>query len=148
MVRCEVTEKFTLGNDKRFKFEDLQELQRKDINKDDYNTLYVGDTFLCNEEMALYLGGKNPINKVVVKAIEVIPVETEGGGTQIPAFIEVEEEKWGAKEIIEKKSKRKIDEPLDEKGNIIPDEVAKEVPVEEAKEIVKKTRGRKKKEVD
>ena len=77
MVKCEVTEKFTLGNDKRFKFEDLEELQRKDTNKNDDNTLYVGDTFLCNEEMALYLGGKNPINKVVVKAIEVIPEKEE-----------------------------------------------------------------------
>ena len=77
MVKLEVTEKFTLGNDKRFRFEDLQELQRKDINKDEYNTLYVGDRFVCNEEMALYLGGKNPINKVVAKAIEVIPNEKE-----------------------------------------------------------------------
>lgn len=133
MVRCEVTEKFTLGNDKRYRFEDLKELQRKDINKDEYNTLYVGDTFLCNEEMALYLGGKNPINKVVVKAIEVIPEK---------------EEKNAVVEIFRAVNEGIIDEPLDKEGNIIPDEVAKEVPVEEAKEIVKKTRGRKKKEVD
>ena len=103
MVKCEVIEKFTLGNNSNFKFEDLIDLQRKDINKDDYNTLYVGDRFVCKNEMALYLGGENPIRKVVVKAIEVIPEDNKNG-------IEV-----------------------------------KEVPVEEAKEIVKKSRGRKKK---
>lgn len=109
MVRCEVIEKFTLGNDKRFKFEDLQEIKRKDINKNDYGALYVGDEFLCNNEMALYLGGENPIKKVVVKVIEVLPEVTAG-------LLQLEE--------------------------------IKEAPVEEAKEIVKKTRGRKKKEVD
>lgn len=133
MVKVEVTEKFTLGNDKRFKFEDLKELQRKDINKDEYSTLYVGDRFICDEDMALYLGGKNPINKVVVKAIEVIPEKKE---------------KNAVVEIFKKANEGIIDEPLDEEGNIIPDEVAKEVPIEEAKEIVKKTRGRKKKEVE
>lgn len=100
MVRVEVTEKFTLGNDKRFKFEDLEELQRKDINKDDYNTLYVGDKFLCKEDMALYLGGKNPINKVVVKAIEVIPVQMEDGSTQKAYFIPLEEDMEDEKETI------------------------------------------------
>lgn len=100
MVKLEVTEKFTLGNDKRFKFEDLQELQRKDINKDDYNTLYVGDRFVCNEEMALYLGGKNPINKVVAKAIEVIPVQMKDGSTQKAYFIPLKEDLEDEKEVV------------------------------------------------
>lgn len=117
MVKCEVLEKFTLGNNPKFKFEDLIELQRKDINKDNYNVLYVGDRFICNDEMALYLSGKNPINKVVVKAIEVTPNKPDT-------------------------EKVEIEEPT----RILEISEIKEVPAEEAKEIVKRTRGRKKKE--
>lgn len=68
MIKCEVIERFTLG-----RFGELEELQRASINNTNDGELYVGDTFKCSRELADYLTGKNPKEKVVVKVIEVIP---------------------------------------------------------------------------
>lgn len=70
MVKVEVTEDFTLQ-----KFDEIKNLTRK--GKDEKGSLFLGDTFECDEKMADYLTGNNPLNKVVVKVIEVIPEEVK-----------------------------------------------------------------------
>ena len=70
MIKCEVIEKFTLKD-----FDLLKNVQRK--NGGAKGTLYVRDTFECDEEMAKYLTGDNALKKVVVKVIEVEPEKKE-----------------------------------------------------------------------
>ena len=41
------------------------------------NEFGVKDTFECDKEMVDYLTGNNPLNKAVVKVIEVIPEENQ-----------------------------------------------------------------------
>lgn len=66
MIKCEVIEKFDLKD-----FDKLKNIQRK--NLDVKGSLFVGDTFECNEKMVDYLTGNNVLNKEVVKVIEVEP---------------------------------------------------------------------------
>lgn len=69
MIRCEVVnENFTLQ-----KFDELKNIQRK--SREENGKLFKGDTFECNKEMAKYLSGDNPLGKVVVKVIEILPKE-------------------------------------------------------------------------
>lgn len=68
MIKVEVIEEFTLQ-----KFKELKNIVR--AGKEEKGRLYVKDVFECDEEMAKYLTGDNPLNKVVVKVIEVIPEE-------------------------------------------------------------------------
>jgi len=72
MIKCEVIEKFTL--------EDFNKLKnvKKVMNRKE-NEFGVKDTFECDKEMVDYLTGNNPLNKVVVKVIEVIPEENQEG---------------------------------------------------------------------
>lgn len=86
MIKVEVIEPFTLG-----KFNELTNIKRKGI--DTYGKLEVGDVFECSEEMAEYLTGKNDKNKVVVKVIEVIPVEKKLKTESTPIVVEKEEKK-------------------------------------------------------
>lgn len=64
MIKCEVTENFSLKE-----FDKLKIIERK--GKDTKGQLNKGDIFECDEEMAKYLTGENPLNKVVIKVIEV-----------------------------------------------------------------------------
>lgn len=66
MIKCEVIKEFTLE-----RFNELKNIKRKTF--DTKGKLYVGDTFECDEKMVDYLTGNNPLNKVVVKVIEVVP---------------------------------------------------------------------------
>lgn len=68
MVKCEVIGEFTLQ-----KFDELKNIVR--AGKEEKGRLFTRDTFECDEEMAKYLTGNNPLNKTVVKVIEVIPEE-------------------------------------------------------------------------
>lgn len=68
MVKVEVIEEFTLE-----KFDELKNLVRAKDEKVEENLLKVGDTFECDKKMADYLTGNNPLNKVVVKVIEIMP---------------------------------------------------------------------------
>ena len=70
MIKCEVIEKFDLKD-----FEQLKNIQRKSV--DVKGTLFVGDTFECDEAMAKYLQGDNVLKKTVVKVIEVEPTTKE-----------------------------------------------------------------------
>lgn len=84
MIKCEVTEKFTLS-----KFEELSNIVRK--NGGSRGALFVGDVFECNEEMADYLTGNNPKHTAVVKIIEVIPEKKEADTSKVEEIKEVEE---------------------------------------------------------
>ena len=64
MIKCIVTEDFTLKD-----FAKLKNITRKARNVE--GKLFIGDSFECDETMAEYLTGKNPLNKVVVNVIEV-----------------------------------------------------------------------------
>lgn len=66
MIKVKVTEDFTLE-----KFNEIKNIIRK--NKGKEGKLFIGDIFECDEKMADYLTGNNPINRAVVKVIEVIP---------------------------------------------------------------------------
>lgn len=68
MVRLKVTEDFDLG-----KFDELKELVRFNAMNDTKGHLYINDMFLCTQEMAEYLTGKNKYNRTFAEVIEVIP---------------------------------------------------------------------------
>ena len=99
MIKVEVIEKFTLK-----KFKELENLKRakKEYEDAKYDgQLIQKDTFECSKEMADYLTGNNPLKKVVVKVIEVIPE------AKIEYNDEVLEETPKATLKHEKKSKKK-----------------------------------------
>lgn len=64
MIKCQVIEQFDLKE-----FDKLKNIIRKCANKN--GTLYVGDVFECDEDMAKYLTGKNDKGKTVVKILEI-----------------------------------------------------------------------------
>lgn len=68
MIKVEVIEKFTLK-----KFNELKNVKRGVGNPDNKGTLSVKDTFECDEKMAQYLLGDNPLKKQVVKLLEIQP---------------------------------------------------------------------------
>ena len=68
MIKVEVIEKFSLKE-----FNKIQNIARASI--DEMGKLFVGDTFDCDEDMAKYLLGDNPLGRAVVKVIEVEPKE-------------------------------------------------------------------------
>ena len=70
MVKCEVIKKFNYGH-----FEELKNLKRAGF--DIKGVLFTGDTFECDQEVASYLSGNNPIKEVVIKIIEVVPIEED-----------------------------------------------------------------------
>lgn len=90
MIKCVVTEDFNLRE-----FAKLKNIVRKARNVE--GKLFVGDTFECDEDMAEYLTGKNPLNKIVVKVIEVKVKEAK--------IVEEKEETTEAQE--EKKTTKK-----------------------------------------
>lgn len=67
MIKVEVIEQFTLKDYEKIK----DSIKRKSI--DVKGTLFVGDTFECDEDMVKYLTGSNEQGKIVVKVIEVEP---------------------------------------------------------------------------
>lgn len=68
MIKVEVIEKFSLKE-----FNKIQNITRASI--DEMGKLFVGDTFECDENMANYLLGDNPVGRAVVKVVEVEPKE-------------------------------------------------------------------------
>ena len=69
MIKVEVIEKFNLKDFDKIK----DTLVRKSIDVE--GQLFVGDTFECTRQMADYLLGENPLNKAVVRVIEVEPIK-------------------------------------------------------------------------
>lgn len=70
MVKVEAIEEFTLK-----KFNELKNIKRAD--KDEKGKIFKGDIFECDKQMLKYLLGDNPVEKVVVEVIEVIPEKKE-----------------------------------------------------------------------
>lgn len=68
MIKVIVTEEFTLG-----RFNELQNIERANINKNEDGHLYVNDKFECNEDMYEYLTIKNKEKRPFIKIIEIIP---------------------------------------------------------------------------
>lgn len=66
MIKLEVIEGFTLE-----RFNELKNIER--IGIETPGKLNVGDKFECSKEIADYLLGNNPIERAVVKVIEIIP---------------------------------------------------------------------------
>lgn len=93
MVKCVVTEDFNLRE-----FAKLKNIVRKAKNVE--GKLFIGDTFECDEEMAEYLTGKNPLNKVVVNVIEVKEAKVVEEKEEKPT--EVEEKKTTKKKTTKK----------------------------------------------
>lgn len=68
MIKLQALENFTLE-----RFDELQNIERKNPNKNEKGKLYENDEFECNKELADYLLGNNAIHRAVVKVIEVEP---------------------------------------------------------------------------
>ena len=72
MIQVKVIEEFNLG-----KFDELKNIRRANLDKNEKGHLYVNDTFECTEEMAEYLTTKNANKRAYVKVIEVVPEEVK-----------------------------------------------------------------------
>lgn len=66
IIKCEVIKKFTLKDFGKLK--DVKKVVNR--KKDEFD---IKDTFKCEKEMADYLMGENPFNKIVIKVLEVEP---------------------------------------------------------------------------
>ena len=71
MIKVEVLEDFTLKD-----FGELKNIERGTA-KNEKGKLFKYDKFECSEDMCEYLTGKNPLNRAVVKVIEVEPKKEE-----------------------------------------------------------------------
>lgn len=92
MIKCEAKEDFNLE-----KFNELENIKRKNSQKNTVGKLYIGDTFECTKEMADYLLGNNPLERQVVNLVEIKPEEK----TEAEEKAEVDE-----KDIIKPKRKK------------------------------------------
>ena len=72
MIKVQVIEEFRLG-----KFDELKNIKRASLDKNEKGHLYVNDTFECTEEMVEYLTTNNANKRAYVKVIEVIPEEVK-----------------------------------------------------------------------
>lgn len=70
MIRVRVIQPFSLK-----RFAELKEIIRANPMNDKEGELFIGDTFLCDKEMADYLLGANKLKKSFIEVIEVIPEE-------------------------------------------------------------------------
>ena len=96
MIKVEVVEEFNLKA-----FGELKNIKRFDPMKKEKGKLYLRDTFECSKEMCEYLTGSNPLNKVVVKVIEVEPkVESLTDNEEPEVFV-------GYTQVIEEPKKNK-----------------------------------------
>ena len=68
MVKAITIKQFSLEE-----FDKLKNVKRANTDKDKKGTLYLNDTFNCDEEMAKYLTGENSKKERVIQILEVIP---------------------------------------------------------------------------
>lgn len=101
MIKLQAMENFTLE-----RFGELQNIKRKNPNKNEKGKLYENDEFECNKELADYLLGNNAIHRAVVKLIEVKPEEVKEE-PKIEAIIEYTNEEIEPKVKFKKTSKKK-----------------------------------------
>jgi len=92
MIKCETIEKFNIAN-----FGALKNIKRAGVDKE--GTLFIGDTFECDEDMAKYLTGENVFKRAFVKVIEIEPKKVKDA-----IFEEVKED---PKEEVKEEPKKK-----------------------------------------
>ena len=103
MIRVEVIKKFTLE-----KFDLLKNVIRKNKQNDEKGTLYIGDTFECDDKMLNYLTGNNAESKTVVKVIEIKSYEAKVvDADKVEVKVIVDEKKVKEEVINTKKTKKK-----------------------------------------
>ena len=66
MIKLEALENFSLE-----RFKEVKNIKR--AGKDTFGMIIKGDVFECEKGLADYLLGANPLNRPVVKVIEVVP---------------------------------------------------------------------------
>ena len=96
-MKVKVIEEFTLKE-----FSKLKNIKRASHEKE--GKLFKGDIFECDEEMAKYLLGDNPLGRPVVDLIEITPIiKTK---EQVEKNIPIEKPLEKKAEIKKKKSKK------------------------------------------
>ena len=92
MKLLEATQQFTLG-----RFNELKNIVRVNpINAKD-GTVYTGDTFECNNDLARYLMGDNENNLVVVKELKEVLEEENKEQNNIEDVVENRTESYKRK---------------------------------------------------
>ena len=102
MIKAIAIEEFTLGNNPKAKFEDLQNIVRKNPENNETGKIHAGDTFECSKEVSEYLLGANKVERAVIEVIEIIPEKTV-----VPIEHQVTEEPVKAKKAIRKRTTKK-----------------------------------------
>lgn len=92
MVKAKAIMDFTTKD-----FEKLENLVRNDASNDEDGSIYLGDTFECDNELAAYFCGGNDYKLDLVEIVEVIPEEEP----------KIEEPKEEIEEKAKKTTKRK-----------------------------------------
>ena len=107
MIKLQATEDFSLNKKDKYEvfyFDKLQNLKRFD--KKGKNQIYKNDEFECDKEIADYLCGNNPLNRVVVKILEIEEPKKEEVKVEIKEELQPIEEKEINKKKKTKKSKK------------------------------------------
>lgn len=86
MIKCKTIEKFNISN-----YGALKNIERVGAKKE--GTLFVGDTFECDEEMAKYLTGGNAYERAFVEVVEVKPKVKDAEFEKLPPQEETEKPK-------------------------------------------------------
>lgn len=102
MVKAEVIETFT--------FKDYAKLEIITKRGNKPNEFQKGDVFICDDETAKYLSGKNPLNKKVINVFEIIPeskIEYPKEGEKLDVGVKITPVKQGKTKAkkIDKKAK-------------------------------------------
>ena len=95
MIRLEIIEEVEAG-----RFNEIKDLIRKNPLNAKEGTLYKGDIFLANKDLADYFLGDNRMNKEFAKVIEVIPEKTS-------TKKEIPEENKENEEVFDEKAQKK-----------------------------------------
>lgn len=88
MIRLQATEDFTLK-----RFSEISKMERANVNKDDNGKVFKNDIFECNENLAEYVCGKNPLNRAVANILEVRPEVSAISQSPVEEIKKVEEVK-------------------------------------------------------
>ena len=68
MIKCEALDDFRFS-----RFNELKNIERKDLKKNEINMIYKGDKFECSDDIADYLDKNNAYKKSFITAYETIP---------------------------------------------------------------------------
>ena len=101
MIKLQALESFTLE-----RFDELENIER--AGRNEQGKLNKDDKFECKKDLADYLLGDNPLNRPVVKVIEIVPeIKEEKKEKNDETKIEYSNEKKETKAINKKNNKKK-----------------------------------------